>query len=184
MSFASNHVDRTRQAMQALGFRLATAREIAAAHAGAARLIEGPIASAEVMVGVQARTGCAVFLSSGPGEAPLAAVSAIPLTAHALPALAAGRFDGLAPADRLITRPGEPPAAIYIWGAAGFTWRGRRLALAASLAFQRQVHPHLPLYARAATADGERVLQRRMGARPAAGGMVCAPPPLAPLRAA
>lgn len=182
MPYASTHVERTLQAMQALGFRLAAPAEIEAAHAGAARLVQGAIAAAEVMVRVQARSGCAVFLAGG--LIPLAAVSAIPLTARALPELAAGRFDGLAPPDGLVARPTDTPAALYLWGAAGFAWRGRRLALAACVALQHEVHPHLPLYARAASADGERVLQRRMGARPAVGGLICAPPRLAPLRAA
>jgi hypothetical protein len=181
MPFASTHLERTLHAMQALGFRFGSPAEIEAAHADASRLVRGDVASAEVMIRVQARSRCAVFLAGAP---PVAAVSVIPLTARALPELAAGRFDGLAPPQDLIARPGEAPAAFYVWGAAGFTWRGRRLALAASLAFQREVHPHLPLFARAATADGERVLQRRMGARPSAGGLVCAPPRLAPLRAA
>lgn len=182
MPYASTHVERTLQAMQALGFRLAPPAEIEAARVGAARLVQGAIAAAEVMVRVQARSRCAVFLAGGP--LPLAAVSAIPLTAQALAELAAGRFDGLAPPDALVARPADTPAALYLWGAAGFTWRGRRLALAASVMLQREVHPHLPLYARAATADGERVLQRSMGARPAAGGLVCALPHLAQLRAA
>ena len=41
---------------------------------------------------------------------------------------------------------------------------------------RREVYPDLPLYSRAATADGERVLQRRMGATPIAGGLVRAAP--------
>ncbi len=103
-------------------------------------------------------------------------ISVIPLRRAALAVLEAGAFDGIAPPRRLIARPVDCPAAFYIWGAAGLSWRGRRLALAASLALREEVYPDLPLYSRAATADGERVLQRRMGATPIAGGLVRAAP--------
>jgi hypothetical protein len=168
-------MERTIRTMAHAGFDLATPADIRVGREAAAALVGDAIATAPTMIRVQARSGCTVFVArSAEGEL-VAAVSAIPLTAAAAPGLAAGRFDGLEPPDRQIARPRDTPVAFYVWGAAGLTWRGRRLALAASLALQREAYPRLPLYARAATDDGARVLQRRMGAHPMPGGLVTAP---------
>jgi hypothetical protein len=156
-----------------LGFQLATPRDIVAGRAAAAALVGGEIASAEVMLRVQARSRCAVFSARAADGALVAAVSALPLTC--LGAGPVGRLDGIRPDPRLIARPTEQPCAVYLWGAAGFTWRGRRLALAACLAIQREACPHLPLYARAATDDGDRALRQTLGASPLAHGLLAAP---------
>ena len=169
MNSASHHLERTIRTMAAVGFDLATPADIRVGREAAAALVGGDIATAETMIRVQARTGCAVFVARSTEGELVAAVSAIPLAAAAAPDLAAGRFNGLEPADPLIARPRDMPIAFYVWGAAGLSWRGRRLALAASVALQREAYPHLPLYARAATDDGARVLQQRMGARPLPG---------------
>lgn len=151
--------------MAAVGFDLATLADIRIGREAAAILLGDAIASVATMVRVQARSGCTVFVAHAARGELIAAVSAIPLAATAAADLAIGRFDGLTPADRLIARPGDRPIAFYVWGVAGFTWRGRRMAVAASVALRREAYPRLPLYARAATDDGARVLQRRMGAR-------------------
>jgi hypothetical protein len=166
--------------MTPVGFDLATLADIRIGREAAALLVGDAIATVATMIRVQVRTGGAIFAAHGAHDELIAAISAIPLAAAAAPGLAIGRFDGLDPANRLIARPQDTPIAFYIWGAAGLTWRGRRLALAASVALQREAYPHLPLYARAATDDGARVLQQRMGARalPApfsSGGLVVAP---------
>lgn len=144
--------------------------------AAAASLVGEAIATLETLARVQARSGCAVFVATDKAGDLIAAVSALPLTHAALPALRSGGFDGVDPPDALIARPLDPVAALYLWGAAGLTWRGRTMALAASVALQRQVYPDLPCYARGATDAGERALAQRMGARPAAGDLVMAPP--------
>ncbi len=175
MPAASDHLSHTIQALSALGFRKASACDIVSARNAAAALVGDDIATSETLCEVHAITGGCAFVARLGGEL-IAMISVIPLRRAAIPVLEAGAFDGVAPPRRLIARPGEPPAAFYVWGAAGLSWRGRRLALAASVAVRDEVYPDLPLYARAATADGERVLQRRMGAIPIAGGLVRAAP--------
>ena len=172
----SDHVRHTISALEALGFRLASVSDIAIARTAATALVGDDIATEATLIRVQTLSGCACFVAVAADGRLVAMVSAIPLRLAALAELAAGRFDGIEPPDRLVARRAEPPFAFYIWGAAGLTWRGRRQALAGSVALRREAYPHLPMYARAATADGERVLQNRMGAQPIAGGMVYAPP--------
>jgi hypothetical protein len=144
--------------------------------AAAADLVGEAIATVATLMRVQSRTGCSVFVATSNGGDLIAAASSLPLTRAARLALASGRFDGVDPPDAVIARPYEPVAALYIWGAAGLTWRGRNLALAASVALQREVYPDLPCYARGATDEGARALAQRMGARPTVGGLVLAPP--------
>lgn len=177
MPIQRHHVVRTVSVLNQLGFSLASEAEIEAGRAAAASLVGPNIATASTLSRIQARTGCACFVVRVPGGL-TAAMSAIPLTLAALPSLALGRFDALAPPDAMVARPSDHVAALYIWGAAGLSWRGRMQAVAAAQALVREVHPTLPSYARAATSEGERILQDRLGARPMPGdgGLVMAPP--------
>ncbi len=176
MNTPSNHVARTCASLGRLGFHLASPDEIARGRAAAARLVGANIASVETLLRIQSRTACCAFVATDPEGRLIAAVSGLPLNHAALAPLESGRFDGVSPPQALVARPQDMVAALYLWGAAGLTWRGRTLALAASVALQREVYPNLPCYARGATNDGERALAQRMGARPAAGGLVVAPP--------
>ena len=176
MEARSDHVQRTETILSQLGFHLAGLHEIARGRAAAVDLVGKNIATVATLMRVQARTRCSVFVATSNGGDLIAATSGLPLTRAALPALASGRFNGIEPPDALIARPDEPVAALYLWGAAGLTWRGRTLALAASVALQREVYPNLPCYARAATDEGAKALAQRMGARPMAGGLLVAPP--------
>lgn len=171
--------------LKRLGFSPATAAEIEAGRAAAARLVGPDIATSDTLRRVQTRTGCACFVARA-GDGFTAAISAIPLTAAALPDLARGRFDALDPPDAQVARPRDLAVALYIWGAAGLTWRGRMQAVAAAQALAHEVHPTLPCYARAATSEGEHILQDRLGARPVPGdgGLVMAAPYLPSRRVA
>lgn len=166
---------RTLSVLAERGFTPATDAEIEAGRAAAAALVGEAIASAETMRRVQARTGGACFVLKRDG-AIIAALSAIPLTPAALPGLTQGLFDAISPQDTLIARPQDPVAAIYLWGGAGMTPRGRMQAVTGAIALREEAHPHMPFYARAATSDGERVLQTRLGARPGPGDLAVALP--------
>lgn len=172
---AYNHAARTLSVLAQHGFSLATDAEIEAGRAVAASLVGDGIAATETMRRIQARTGCACFVLRGQ-EGMTAALSIIPLTAAALPGLSRGQFDAISPAEDLVARPQDDMAALYIWGGAGLTWRGRMQAVSAAMALREDAHPTLPTYARAATSEGERVLQSRLCARPGAGDLVVAPP--------
>jgi hypothetical protein len=172
VSTISGHVWRTCQALGRIGFSLADHATVAEGRDVAAQLVGERIATTEIMWAVQTRSGCAAFAAREPDGGLCALISVLPLLEDGERALDDGSFDGLVPPLAVIARPQDEPVAFYIWGAAGLTWRGRNQALAASVALQREVYPHLPCFARGATSDGERVLQSRMGAMPAAGGLV------------
>jgi hypothetical protein len=183
---AYNRDDRTREIMGELGLYLASQRDIAEAHAIAERLLGSPIASTTTIGAIQARTGCACFVARSPEGALTASISSIPLSLAAAPLLAAGEFDGIDPPERLAARPGEPVIAWYGWGMAGLTLRGQALVVRAAMRQQQDIYAAVPFYARAATSDGERVMQERMGVRPlpGAGRLVGAPAWTAPRKVA
>lgn len=177
MMIIRDFTERCRSGLAKLGLTLANPEDIAEGRALAARTVSPNIATVETLLRVQRHTGSSSFtLRSVNGE--LAGVLAvIPLTPMARPTLAAGILDGVDPPDDLIARPADPVAAIYGWGMAGATWRGRATVLAAALKIHRELFPDLPLYGRAATPGGERALLSRIGARPVPGpgGLVMAP---------
>lgn len=161
-----------------LGFTLADDAEIIEGRALAARTVSPNIATVETLAQVQQRTGASSFTFRGADGELAGVLAVIPLTPAATPSLAAGVFDGIEPPAGLVARPGEPVAAIYGWGMAGATWRGRGAVMAAAVHLHRALFPELPLYGRAATPGGERTLLKRIGAKPVPGpgGLVLAPP--------
>jgi hypothetical protein len=167
---------RSISALAELGLVLAQDEDIAEARRMAARLIAPGIAAAATLQAVQARTGCSVFVRRGEGGIE-AAISVVPLTPLALPGLLAGVFDGVTPPMNAVAAEGQPVAALYGWGMAGETLRGRAAILAAALRLQQDVYREVPVYGRAATAGGERVLLKRLAAAPVGGpgGLVLAP---------
>ena len=169
MTAGSDRSARTAIAMRSQGFEPATGDEIAAGRDIAARLVGEDIATAATMQRVHDRAGGACFILRDAGG-PAALFSLIPLAEAARPLLAAGRLEAIDPPDAIVAAPGDPVIGLYVWGAAGLTWRGRKACVAAALALTREAHPDLPLYAKAASSDGERVLQGRLGARPLPGG--------------
>lgn len=168
---------RTFSAFDELGLHLASDTEIEIGREMAAGHIGRAIASAEMLAAVQARTGCAIFTVPGIDGGVAGALSVIPLTAAAWPVLRVGEFDGLTPPLEIVARPQDSVVALYGWGMAGATWRAKAVILAAALRLQCRVYAEVPIYGRAATAGGERVLMKRLGAGPVPGqgGLVLAP---------
>ncbi len=162
--------------MAGLGLRLATGEDIAEAHALAAHMVGPAIASLEVMLRVQAHTGCTCFAMRSAEGRLIGALAVIPLSARAGPSLARGDFDGLSPPDAMLAGPGDAASAFYGWGMAGLTPRSRAAVVCGAMRLQREIYGDLPFYARAATSEGERVLHDRMGARAHVGGLVSAAP--------
>lgn len=157
---------------------LASGDEIVQGRALAARTVSPDIATVETLCRIQDLTGASCFTSRTPEGSIAGVIAIIPLRADARSQLSAGVFDGVTPPEELVARPGEPVIAIYGWGMAGATWRGRATVMAGAVKLHREIFPTLPLYGRAATPGGERTLLRRIGAQPVPGpgGLVVAQP--------
>ena len=169
-------VERCHRGLGELALSPATYDEIVEGRALAARTVSPNIATVETLAQLQDLTQASSFTFRG-ADGRLAGVMAIiPLTAAAQPGLAAGVFDGVNPPQDHAARPGETVVAIYGWGMAGTTLRGRATVMAGAVKLHRELFPTIPLYGRAATPGGERTLLKRIGARPVPGpgGLVVA----------
>jgi len=178
MMVIRDFAERCRQGMAELGLSLASHREIIEGRALALRTVGPHIATADTLSDVQDYTAASSFVFKGSAGDMAGVLAVIPLNPLAAGGLAAGVFDGVRPPKSQIARPGDPVIAIYGWGMAGATWRGRGVVMGAAIALHRDLFPELPLYGRAATPGGERTLLKRMGAEPLSGpgGLVLAPP--------
>ena len=169
-------VERCHRGLGELALSPATYDEIVEGRALAARTVSPNIATVETLAQLQDLTQASSFTFRG-ADGRLAGVMAIiPLTAAAQPGLAAGVFDGVNPPPDPAARPGEAGVAIYGWGMAGTTLRGRATVMAGAVKLHRELFPTIPLYGRAATPGGERTLLKRIGAQPVPGpgGLVVA----------
>jgi hypothetical protein len=178
MTVIRDFAERCRRGLGELGMTLASDDEIIAGRALAARTVSPHIATAETLARIQELTAASCYTARAPDGSIAGVIAVIPLTPAAGPSLAAGVFDGVTPPKHMAARPGEPVIAIYGWGMAGATWRGRATVMAGAVKLHREIFPTIPLYGRAATPGGERTLLRRIGARavPGPGGLVVAPP--------
>lgn len=177
MKTAADYTRRPREHLARLGLTLATRDEIVQGRDIASRTVGPAVASVDTLQTVQDRTRCSAFAYHRADGGLAGVLCIIPLTRAAAPALAAGVFDGLTPPLEMAARPHEPVIAVYGWGMAGITWRGRAVVMAAALAIHREIYDTVPLYGRAATPGGERTLLRRMGAQAVRGpgGLVVCP---------
>jgi hypothetical protein len=177
MTNAADYTRRPREHLARLGLTLATRDEIVQGRDIASRTVGPTVATVETLQAVQDRTRCAAFAYHGVDGALAGVLCIIPLTRAAAPFLAAGVLDGISPPLEIAARPHDPVIAVYGWGMAGVTWRGRAVVMAAALAIHREIYDTVPLYGRAATPGGERTLLGRLGARPAPGpgGLVVCP---------
>ena len=98
-------------------------------------------------------------------------VAFAPLSAEGLAAILAGLFDPIDPAPRHLVVPGGELAALYGWGVAAANSNAARRLVAAYQAMVSEAIPTLPVFARAATLLGERLLTKRLGYRPYPGSM-------------
>lgn len=176
MMIIRDFAERCHRGLSELGMTLATHDEIIQGRALAARTVSPNIATVETLAQLQDLTRSSSFTFRGVNGQLAGVMAIIPLTAAALPDLAAGIFDGVNPPQAQAARPGETVVAIYGWGMAGTTLRGRATVMAGAVKLHRELFPTIPLYGRAATPGGERTLLKRIGARPVPrpGGLVVA----------
>ncbi len=169
-------VERCHRGLGELGLSPATHDEIVEGRALAARTVSPNIATVETLAQLQDLTQASSFTFRGANGRLAGVMAIIPLTAAAQPGLAAGVFDGVNPPQDHAARPGETVVAIYGWGMAGTTLRGRATVMAGAVKLHRELFPTIPLYGRAATPGGERTLLKRIGAQPVPGpgGLVVA----------
>lgn len=144
------------------GLKLAQEEEIRAAREIASRLISPNITSSGVFIAVQAITRASIFVYTE-GRAISGMLGFFSMRPAGLRAIQAGTFDAINLDLDLVARPGEIPAACYGWGFAGTTDVGRGAAVKASVALRQRLFWKVPVFTRAATADGVRVIQGKMG---------------------
>ncbi len=146
------------------GLEILDAPAIREARVLAVQLIGEGVASAERLIGLQSQFGAALFGLRQEGVL-TGLLAAFPLNAAGLEALERDAFDAVELDTALVARPGEEPAAYYGWAFAATNHDGGRAVMMASVDIHRLLYWAVPTFARAATADGSRALQR-IGFRP------------------
>ena len=157
-------ITRIREVLSIHGAIPAGPADIAPARALAERRMQSPMADAETIAAVQARSGVSVFVAREANE--IAGVMGfVLLTPAGAACVVADRFDALNPAQIDICARNDEPAAIYGWGIATTSHSATKTLATAAGAMGRQVIPHLRWYMRTVTADGERLIMKRQGWR-------------------
>ena len=157
-------ITRIRDVLSIHGAIPAAPDEIAPALAMAARRMKSPLASAEVMAAVQARSGLSVFIAREAGE--IAGVMGfVLLSSQGRASVLGDRFDAFDPDMADVCSRRDEPSAIYGWGIATLSHSATKTLVEAACAMGRQVTPHLRWYMRTVTADGERLIMKRQGWR-------------------
>jgi hypothetical protein len=157
-----------REAFIAQGVIPAWPEEIAEAHALAARLISGKIASAATLARVHARTGAGVFTVRDEGVL-TAVVALVMLSDEGRQAVWRDEFDAVRPADRHVLRRGGEPAGVYGWGVAATSHDAAKRIVQGYLQACRSAVPHLAFFGRPVTPDGKRLMVERLGFTPVPG---------------
>ncbi len=141
----------------------ASAADMPEARALAAELIGPCIATVAVFDAVQLRTGgAAVFVQHEAGQVS-GVLGVVPLTPAGLGAVLAETFNARAPDLRHVCGPHDRPAAAYGWGIAGSTKSARKAVVGGTIALHEDAFPDIPLFSRAATPEGERVILGAFG---------------------
>jgi hypothetical protein len=141
------------------GFEPVCDSQIGDFHRLADSLIEGEIASPQVLRRVQSWTGRALHMRSKHGK-PNAILASIPLTKLGRDALLAGQF-GYANARReWVCGPGDDCSALLSWGMAGDTPAAQSASVRGLLAGWFEFYSNTPVYARARSVSGTQLLSR------------------------
>jgi hypothetical protein len=157
-----------REAFVACGALPAWPEEIAEAHALAARLIDGKIASAATLARVHARTGAGVFIVREEGTL-TAVIALVMLSEEGRQAVWRDAFDAVCPADRHVLRRGREPAGVYGWGVAATNHEAAKKVIQGYLLASRSAVPHLAFFGRPVTPEGKRLMLERLGFTPVPG---------------
>jgi hypothetical protein len=156
------------RALGAFGVVPAQMYEICLGREIAASLFKTAIAPTELLKAAQGANQASVFCYREHGALTgFLAVLLLRPTARRL--LKSNSFDALAFEPDLLARPGERPAAAYLWGFAALTKTASRAVIAAQVCLQTTLFAAIPWYARAASEKGEAILTLKLGYRRAPG---------------
>lgn len=146
----------------------ASYEEIATARAIAARAIPDGVVTVARMQAVQAITKSSIFVARE-GAHVVGMTAFFPLRASGMAALEAGQFDTLEPDLEFICPPREAPAGGYAWGFIGLNDKAAGRVVKTCVAVRETLCWALPLYTRAATEAGAKVIFGPLGFRPVQG---------------
>ncbi len=146
----------------------ASYEEIASAREIAARAIPDGVVTVERMQAVQAITKASIFVAREEG-AVVGMTAFFPLRASGMAALQSGQFDTLEPDLNHICPPREAPAGGYAWGFIGLNDKAAGRVVKACVAVRETLCWALPIYTRAATEAGAKVIFGPLGFRPVPG---------------
>ena len=134
----------------------------------AAELMRHDVVSVETLLAVQAVQPTATLIFKEDGR--ITGVSGqLLFRRSAITQLYGGVFDAVDVDTRLLSRPGERPAAGYSWGIAASTKRAAAAVILFGKEVRARLYPNLVIFTRAVTPVGRHIATTRHGYRPLRG---------------
>lgn len=131
----------------------------------AASLIDPNIAPAAAYADAASWSGmCALVFTEGGQVTGMVAI--LFLSRAGLEAVADQTFNARAPHRAHLAKAGEPVFGGYAWGIAATSQQGGRICVGFADAVRREAFGRVPVFSRASTADGMRVLTGYLGYQP------------------
>ena len=128
--------------------------DVADASAVAVTALGGALASAEIVLGCQARTGRCFFIRRNEASEASGFIALLFLNALGFEALMYGRLSPDNPDLDQLTAPDERASAIYVWCLAGVSEADKRAVVRAVTEARRRAFPHVALFARPMSREG------------------------------
>jgi hypothetical protein len=144
-----------------LGLDYGTVEELPVARAMMAKLMGDWIANLDTIGAVYRRNPASMIVYRENGQC-TGILSYLVLRPAGLLSIATDKFNGVNPDLDFIAGPDEAPLAGYGWALAATTRKAAAAVLVGLDKVRRDLHPNIPFFARAATADGKRVLCGRL----------------------
>ena len=145
-----------------LGFVLPTEEEVEISREIAARMIHPNIAQAEQFMRVERHSGVGMLVYKEQGHV-TGMMAMIMLNRHGHDAIRQGTFDPIEPDLDHLCKSNDPLVAGYGWGFAATTKLSGRSVVGAFDHVRRKLFSTIPIYTRAATEDGERIVKGFLG---------------------
>lgn len=149
------------EALSELGLDWGRPEELPAARNLMVKLIGEGISSIETITGVYNHNPNSMVVFRENNEC-TGIVSYLLLRPAGLLSIATDKFDGVTPDLDLLATPDETPLAGYGWALAATSRKAAAAVLQGLDRVRTHIYPNIPFFARAATADGKRVLCGRL----------------------